>query len=164
WAVDTESLSCHGNELDAVRSALAPAGELDLWSCAVAAGPVGESLVHDIAAATGARVAASTCPIGAQALGGTWQLDFRVGGACGEVPFATSSLANYCHVLGPWSAAGVMTTARTDQTATFLPNGKVLVTGGLTSTGSGSLGYLASAELYDPTANTWSPAGSMAWA
>ena len=36
------------------------------------------------------------------------------------------------------------------------PNGKVLVAGG-----DDGVGSLASAELYDPVANTWSPAGSM---
>src|SRR5205823_4116712 len=40
-----------------------------------------------------------------------------------------------------WSVTGRMTTARAGQTATLLPNGKVLVAGG-----SG----LSSAELYDP--------------
>ena len=42
-------------------------------------------------------------------------------------------------------------------TATLLPNGKVLVTGGWHGVGL----YLASAELYDPDTNTWSSAGSM---
>jgi N-acetylneuraminic acid mutarotase len=58
-----------------------------------------------------------------------------------------------------WSPASSMATARDYHTATLLPNGLVLVTGGL-----GSTGYTASAELYDPIANTWSPAGSMATA
>ena len=41
-------------------------------------------------------------------------------------------------------------------TATLLGNGKVLVAGGVSSSG-----YLASAELYDPATNTWSAAPSM---
>jgi hypothetical protein len=49
---------------------------------------------------------------------------------------------------GTFSAtAGVMTTAREWHTASLLPNGKVLVTGGLDSTGKA----IATAELYDPT-------------
>jgi hypothetical protein len=39
---------------------------------------------------------------------------------------------------------------------TLLPSGKVLVTGGANATG-----HLASAELYDPIAGTWTPTGSM---
>src|SRR5437762_585104 len=46
-------------------------------------------------------------------------------------------------------------TARDLHTATVLPNGTVLVVGGYDGTNS-----LASAELYDPAAGTWSATGS----
>lgn len=54
-----------------------------------------------------------------------------------------------------WSATGRMTTARMFHTATLLPSGKVLVTGGFIGA------YLVSAELYDPVLGTWSLTGSM---
>jgi hypothetical protein len=50
-----------------------------------------------------------------------------------------------------------MTNSRDSQTATLLPSGKVLVAGGYDAAGKA----LASAELYDPTAGTFSPTGSM---
>src|SRR5260221_2598724 len=50
-----------------------------------------------------------------------------------------------------------MTTGRYLHTATRLNGGNVLVTGGL-----GSSGYLASAELYDPSTGTFSVTGSLA--
>ena len=50
-----------------------------------------------------------------------------------------------------------MTTARRLATSTVLPNGKVLVAGGETA-GSGDL---KKSELYDPVANTWTPAPDM---
>ncbi len=53
--------------------------------------------------------------------------------------------------------AARMTTARALQSATLLQNGKVLLAGGLERNGS----YFASAELYDPTAQTFRPTGSM---
>jgi hypothetical protein len=48
-----------------------------------------------------------------------------------------------------------MSTSREEHTATLLPNGKVLVTGGY----NGS--YLASAELYDPATGLWTTTGSL---
>jgi len=61
-----------------------------------------------------------------------------------------------------WSAAGSMAAARYSHTATLLPSGKVLVAGGLSDV-IHPFG-LASAELYDPATNSWSPAGSLATA
>jgi N-acetylneuraminic acid mutarotase/uncharacterized protein YjdB len=65
----------------------------------------------------------------------------------------------YDPVANSWSAAGSMSTARAYHTASLLPNGKVLVAGG--SNSGGARFGTASAELYDPAANTWSAAGSM---
>jgi hypothetical protein len=51
---------------------------------------------------------------------------------------------------------GSLATARRDHTATLLPNGKVLVTGGYNGPD------LASTELYDPVSGTWAATGSLA--
>lgn len=59
-----------------------------------------------------------------------------------------------------WSAAANLITGRTGHSATLLPNGKVLVVGGEHFVPE-SQTILASAELYDSTTNTWSPAGSL---
>ena len=57
-----------------------------------------------------------------------------------------------------WTTTGRLTDARGSHTATLLPNGKVLVAGGLNS---GATKCLASAELYDPVAGTWAMTGPM---
>ncbi len=152
--VDAATLEAAAPDLSAIGSAPAPGGELDLWSCDVAAGVGGRALVGELAAATGAGIAAASHPVGAAAGGGTWDLDTRLGGAGGASPFTASARAAYRGVLYAWEPAASMNTDRTGQTATLLPGGKVLVTGGDAGTGIKS-----SAELYDPASDTWTMPG-----
>src|SRR5262249_17436862 len=59
-------------------------------------------------------------------------------------------------------ATGAMSTVRSRHTAALLSSGKVLVAGGITGTTAATV--TASAEVYDPTAGTWSTTGAMATA
>jgi N-acetylneuraminic acid mutarotase len=67
-----------------------------------------------------------------------------------------------------WSTTGALNTARYGHTATVLSSGKVFVTGGFGGTPNtlqnvgGAI--LASAEIYDPLAGTWTAAASMSTA
>ena len=61
--------------------------------------------------------------------------------------------------IGKWSQTGSMGTSRAEYTATLLPNGKVLVGGGVAD--SNETVALSSAELYDPSTGTWTSTGSM---
>jgi hypothetical protein len=64
------------------------------------------------------------------------------------------ALAPRCEGASPgFEETGSLVQARGYHTATLLPNGKVLVTGGFNG--------VASAELYDPASGTWTPTGSL---
>ena len=65
--------------------------------------------------------------------------------------------------VGTFAPTGAMTTPRWGHTATLLPNGKVLVAGGIAGGDpvDGTTVLLASAELYDPSAGAFTPTGSM---
>jgi N-acetylneuraminic acid mutarotase len=81
------------------------------------------------------------------------------GGFNGDFEFGFN-LANaelYDPASGTWAATGSLGTARSEHTATLLPNGRVLVAGGF----SDNYSFLASAELYDPASGTWTATRSL---
>jgi N-acetylneuraminic acid mutarotase len=72
----------------------------------------------------------------------------------------TASAELYDPTTGSWTATGSMATPRAFHTATLLPDGRVLVAGGLND-GNNDVAALASAELYDATTGSWTATGSM---
>jgi Kelch motif/Galactose oxidase, central domain len=83
------------------------------------------------------------------------------------LPFPAPSLAStelYDPATNTWSPAAPMIESRTRHTATLLPDGRVLVVGGLTVTlqDGGLFPSLArEAEIYDPKADRWSATAPM---
>ena len=75
-----------------------------------------------------------------------------------------SSAELYDPRTGRFTATGNMTTPRNRHAAALLPDGRVLIAGGLLTTNGGGFSSLASAELYDPRTGTFSAAGEMATA
>lgn len=63
-------------------------------------------------------------------------------------------ISSYCNAQ-TWSNTASMTTTRANHTATLLPNGKVLFTGGYNGD------FLSTCELYDPATGTWTSTASM---
>ena len=75
-------------------------------------------------------------------------------------PHILSSAEIYDPATGKFTETGPMRDARTDFTATLLPDGRVLVAGGQGP--NPDMGAWATAELFDPVAGTFSATGSMA--
>jgi len=79
--------------------------------------------------------------------------------------FAIWQITNTVDVFDPVtntiSPAANMSVQRWGHSSTTLPDGRVLVAGGRTGISPASAVVLATAEIYDPATNTWSPTGSM---
>ncbi|MDH5388643.1 MAG: hypothetical protein OEY06_09355 [Gammaproteobacteria bacterium] len=65
----------------------------------------------------------------------------------------------YNPAMGTWSNAAGMSIARSYHAATMISGGKMLVTGGRSSMANADI--LASSEIYDPAADTWTSSGDM---
>jgi N-acetylneuraminic acid mutarotase len=86
------------------------------------------------------------------------------GGTSGTHVIATRSAEIYDPDTGAWTATGNMTIPRALHTAARLPDGTVLVAGGLTLpiAGPEKIGMpTASAEIYDPASGSWHATASM---
>jgi trimeric autotransporter adhesin len=90
-----------------------------------------------------------------------------VGGFDCNFVYGCDSLASievYDPASRTWSAGADMDQARGGHTASLLPNGRVLVTGGfhcLSGEQGGSCTVLASSEVYDPATDSWSSAAPL---
>ena len=78
-------------------------------------------------------------------------------GSSGEDSVALTSAELWDPVTGSFAPTGSLAEARSGHTATFLPDGRVLVAGGTGDSGD----PLASAELWDPVTGTFGPTGSL---
>ncbi len=112
--------------------------------------------------ATGDLIEARTNHTATQLLNGRVLVAGGIGVETAE--FVTNFLASaelYDPTTGQWTATGSMADMRVGHAAVLLPDGRVLVVGGGSSS-DGDGGPLSSAELYDPATGTWTPTGSTA--
>jgi hypothetical protein len=85
--------------------------------------------------------------------------DGRVLVASGDSPYDSYDDPGTAEIYDPdtatWSNTGNLRVIRNGHTATLLPSGKVLVTGGV------YFSAMNGAELYDPVSGTWAPTGDV---
>ncbi|MCI0341961.1 MAG: IPT/TIG domain-containing protein [Planctomycetales bacterium] len=121
----------------------------------------GSSELYDPAAGTWA--ATGTLVVGRESHTLTVLGNGRVLAAGGSNPFGNiAGCELYNPTAGTWSSTNPLATGRSFHTATLLQDGRVLAAGGLTGTLSPTA--TATAEIYDPSAGTWSVTGAMATA
>jgi len=95
--------------LAAIGRALAPDGELRLWSCKTGRSMAGRRFVAALAEGVGANVSAASSAVGAASLGGSWELDVPVGAIAPAPPLTPAGLIRYSGIL---PAAEITVTGR----------------------------------------------------
>lgn len=77
--LDADALAERQAAIAGWGTALASGADLFIIGCDVAAGDAGQAFVDDLAALTGADIAASETPIGSALLGGNWEFEYLTG-------------------------------------------------------------------------------------
>jgi hypothetical protein len=78
---------------------------------------------------------------------------------CPYTPYA--SVERFDPLTNTWTLVAPMSMARSVKAVVLLPSGKVLVAGGAVGVCCPYAGFTLTAELYDPTTDTWTPTGDM---
>ncbi|MEZ4870007.1 MAG: DUF4347 domain-containing protein [Caldilineaceae bacterium] len=98
--VGSDALHTYAHDLQIMRAALAPGGDILLYGCNLAATPTGLNFLDEFAQATGADVAASADLTGARAGGGDWDLEVQTGLIEATIPFNRAAQAAFAGLLG----------------------------------------------------------------
>jgi Domain of unknown function (DUF4347) len=101
--LDSNSLMGQAGLVQSWAAALGQGADLLLYGCDVAADAIGQGFVQQLAALTGADVAASTNLTGSAALGGDWVLEYQTG----TIEAAVLAVANYASVLATFSVTNI---------------------------------------------------------
>lgn len=107
--VTRASIAAQGDALSRIGAALSAEGALLLWSCHAGAGERGAALVAEVERAAGVPVAASAGLVGAEVLGGEWQLKVGTGVNAAQAPLTEAGMKAYKAVLDyvKWAASSV---------------------------------------------------------
>ena len=111
--LDFDSLVKQSKAIKAWGKALGENGDILFYGCDLAANESGKSLMQAIARLTGADVAASEDLTGAAALGGDWDLEYKVGAVEAQVAVSAAEQQAFVGVL---QAAAVGTETRANTT------------------------------------------------
>ena len=116
--LDTESLAQQQPRISSWAAALGGDADLLIYGCDLAATNDGRALAEQLARTTGADVAASEDLTGQAALGGDWDLEFKVGQIESAVALDIQAQADWSGVLAAPVADGGETLVNTTTTGT----------------------------------------------
>ena len=98
-------LSQFSSEIAQWKSSLSAGADIVLYGCDVAGSSAGIQFVQQMAALTGANVAAATQDVGSSAEGGTWTLGYSTGPITSSALLNSSVTLGYSYLLTDYTAA-----------------------------------------------------------
>ncbi|MDB9312139.1 CHAT domain-containing protein [Spirulina sp. CS-785/01] len=101
--ISEQNIQHYQTQLQSWGESLSPTADILLYSCFTALNAVGESLINQIATATGADVAASVDATGSANYGGNWQLEYSTGNIEAQPPLTETTLTNWDGKLATWT-------------------------------------------------------------
>ena len=162
-SLTAETIDSYAAEFQTWKNFLTPDADILLYGCDIAAGPGGNALLNQLAALTGADIAASTDATGSAAKGGDWVLEQQTGQIDSRLAVSEAALANYDGLLVATTnvVPGAQTVAE-DNTLTFANTISVTTTatnvnvqisiahGSLTLSGTAGLAFTVGDGTSDP--------------
>ena len=100
FTLNEATLAANAAQVQAIGQSLRPDADILLYGCNVAAGAAGREFVKDLAAVSGADIAASTNLTGAAEQGGDWQLELSQGDIEAQAAVDPELAKSYSQVLG----------------------------------------------------------------
>jgi Ca2+-binding RTX toxin-like protein len=97
--LNARNLAYNADELASIGAVLRDGGDILVYGCEVGQGWEGRSFIERLADTTGASVAAAEGPVGAAALGGSWDLSVSSGLPSAAMFVSQEARAGYAHVL-----------------------------------------------------------------
>ena len=99
--LDGEALTAHSADLARLGQGMTADGDILIYSCNLGAGDEGQAFISNLAALTGADVAASSDLTGAAAQGGNWVLEINTGSIEAGNVLTSQGMGEYKHSLAP---------------------------------------------------------------
>ncbi|HWQ30384.1 MAG TPA: DUF4347 domain-containing protein, partial [Negativicutes bacterium] len=97
--IDSEVLEANRESWKRLSHYLGKDGDIQLFGCNIAKGEEGKKFIEKMAQITGADVAASINPTGAEKQGGNWKLEAVTGEVAGNLPFTKQAISQFSYLL-----------------------------------------------------------------
>ena len=154
--LDAQTLHTREALIAGWRDALTPDADLLIYGCDVTATAEGRALIDALAGLTGADVAASTDNTGHAALGGNWDLEYRIGAIEAHLALSQEAQAEWFGLLAAPSLAGANNLDAINEDPASNPGTLVsaLIAGQVTDPDAGALTGIAVTAV-DNTNGAW---------